>query len=86
MTSLTVQIIAVTLSQMALVFFKHLTVRTVVAKNVVKSMLYTLAIQASWLISSAIGINAFLESNYLVVVFYLLGGVIGTWFNFKIKV
>lgn len=58
----------------------------IVAKQVVKSMFYTFAIQASWLISSAIGISAFLDGNVLVVAFYLFSGVVGTWLNFKIKV
>jgi hypothetical protein len=86
MTELLLQIIAVSVSQMALVFFKHVNIRVIVAKQVVKSMFYTFAIQASWLISSAIGISAFLQHNYIVVVVYLVSGVIGTWLNFKIKV
>ncbi len=86
MTELLLQIIAVSVSQMALVFFKHVNIRVIVAKQAVKSMFYTFAIQASWLISSAIGISAFLQHNYIVVVVYLASGVIGTWLNFKIKV
>lgn len=80
------QIVAVSLSQLSLIFFKHITVRTVVAKQIVKSMFFTFAIQASWLISSAIGIKAYLDGNYVVVAAYLIGGVVGTWLNFKIKV
>lgn len=80
------QIAAVSVSQTALIFFKHINVRVIVAKQVVKSMFYTFAIQASWLISSAIGISAFLDGNVLVVAFYLFSGVVGTWLNFKIKV
>lgn len=77
------QIVAVSVSQMALVFFKHVNIRVIVAKQVMKSMFYTFLIQASWLISSAIGISAFLEHNYTVVVVYLVSG---TWLNFKVKV
>ncbi|WP_294962274.1 hypothetical protein [Sulfurimonas sp.] len=80
------QIIAVFSSQMALVFFKHINIRVIVAKQVEKAMFYTFLIQASWLISSAIGINAFIGGNYIVVIFYLAAGVLGTWLNFKIKV
>ncbi len=86
MIELLLQIIAVSVSQMALVFFKHVNIRVIVAKQVGKSMFYTFLIQASWLISSAIGISAFLEHNYVVVVVYLVSGVVGTWLNFKIKV
>lgn len=80
------QILTVFISQMLLIFFKHINIRLIVAKEVAKSMLYTFLIQASWLLSSAIGINALLEHNYLVVGFYLLAGVLGTYLNFKIKV
>lgn len=80
------QIAVVSLSQLSLIFFKHITVRTVVANQIMKSMFFTFAIQASWLISSAIGIKAYLEGNYVIVAAYLLGGVVGTWLNFKIKV
>ena len=80
------QVVAVSVSQMALIFFKHVNVRTIVAQQVAKSMLYTFAIQASWLISSAIGINAFINGNMLVVVVYLLSGMVGSWLNFKVKV
>ena len=76
------QIAVVSLSQLSLIFFKHI----VVANQIIKSMFFTFAIQASWLISSAIGIKAYLEGNYVIVTAYLLGGVVGTWLNFKIKV
>ena len=82
----TFQIIAVSISQMTLIFFKHVNVRVLVAGQVRRSMFYTFLIQASWLISSAIGINAFIGGNYVVVAFYLAAGVLGTWLNFKIKV
>jgi hypothetical protein len=71
---------------MLLVFFKHVNIRVIVAKQVVKSMLYTFFIQASWLVSSAIGINAMVQGDWVVVTFYLLGGVFGTYLNFKILV
>jgi hypothetical protein len=81
-----VQIVAVSTSQAVLIFFKHINIRVIVARQIIKSMFYTFAIQASWLVSSAIGINAFLDGNIIVVAFYLLGGVLGAWLNFKIKV
>lgn len=80
------QIAAVSISQMALIFFKHVNVRVIVAEQVMRSMFYTFMIQGSWLISSAIGIKAMMDSNWLIVAFYLAAGVLGTWLNFKIKV
>lgn len=86
MTGLILQIAAVSTSQMALIFLKHVTVRVIVAKQVRKAMFLTLLMQLAWLISSAIGINALLAHNYVVVAFYLAAGVVGTYLNFKIKV
>jgi len=83
---LTIQILAVSISQMALVFFKHVNIRVIVKEQIVKSMFYTSLIQGSWLISSAIGINAFLNNNWLIVFVYIISGVVGTYLNFKIKV
>ncbi|MCX6076401.1 MAG: hypothetical protein NTW78_05870 [Campylobacterales bacterium] len=80
------QIVAVSISQMALIFLKHVTVRVIVAQQVKKAMFFTLLMQLAWLISSALGINALLEHNYTIVAVYLASGVVGTWLNFKIKV
>lgn len=80
------QVIAVSISQMALIFFKHVNVRVLVAEQIGRSMFYTFWIQFSWLISSAIGIKAMMDSNWVIVAFYLAAGVLGTWLNFKIKV
>ena len=74
------------ISQLLLVFFKHLTVRAVASHQVVKSMMYTTFIQASWLLSSALGINALLNHEWWNVLAYIVGGVVGTYLNFKIKV
>jgi hypothetical protein len=71
---------------MALVFFKHVNIRVIVKEQIVKSMFYTSLIQGSWLISSAIGIHAFLNNNWLIVFIYIISGVAGTYLNFKIKV
>jgi len=73
-------------SQLLLVFFKHLTVRAVSNHNVIKSMIYTSLIQISWLVSSALGIDALLNHNWIDVMAYIVGGVLGTYLNFKIKI
>ena len=86
MMEVLIQTIIVSVSQMIFIFLKHVNIRVVVARQVSKSMLYTFLIQVSWLVSSAIGINAFNTGNYVVVAFYLMAGVVGTYLNFKIKV
>lgn len=73
-------------AQFALVFFKHLNVRIIVAEHVFKSVFMTLAIQATWLVSTAIGVKAVWDGDVLVVIAYLLSGMLGAYFNFKIKI
>jgi hypothetical protein len=77
---------AVFISQLLLVFFKHLNVRMIANHKVGLAVIITGAIQASWLVSSALGIKGFLESNYLLICIYITGGMIGSFLNFKIKV
>ena len=86
MSELIIQMLAVSLSQMSLVFFKHINIRVIVKEQIYWSMFYTAMIQASWLIGSAIGINAYLNNNWLIVFLYIASGVVGTYLNFKIKV
>jgi len=73
-------------SQFAMVFFRLLNVRAVANNNIAMAATLTFLIQVFWLIASALGINAFLRSDWYVVVFYLLGGVIGSILQFKINV
>ena len=73
-------------TQLLLVFLKHINIRQIIAHHVGRSMFFTLLIQLSWLVSSTIGIKALLEGNLMVVTLYLLGGVAGSYLNFKIKV
>ena len=73
-------------SQFALVFFKHLNVRVIMTGHVIKSVLITFLIQATWLISTAIGVKAVWSGDVMMVIAYLLSGMLGAYFNFKIKV
>ncbi|WP_419768551.1 hypothetical protein [Arcobacter sp.] len=86
MTSHLLEIAAVFISQLLLIFLRLVNVRLVVKGQVLKSMVYTLLIQFAWLISSAIGIKALLDNDLITVCFYLAGGVAGSYLNFKIKV
>ena len=77
---------AVFISQLLLVFFKHLNVRMIASHKVGLAVVITGAIQASWLVSSALGIKGFLESNYLLICIYVTGGMVGSFLNFKVEV
>ena len=73
-------------AQLALIFFKHLAVRAIAAHKVLQTAVYTVMIQVSWLVSSAYGINALLDHEWISVTAYILGGVIGSTLQFKIKI
>ena len=72
-------------SQLILVFFKHLAIRAIAAHKVAQTAVYTALIQLSWLIASALGINALLSGEWVSVIAYISGGVIGSLLQFKVK-
>ncbi|MBW5289103.1 hypothetical protein [Abyssogena phaseoliformis symbiont] len=48
-------VVLMSTSQSALVFFKHLNVRIIMAQHVIKSVFMTFLIQVTWLVSTAWG-------------------------------
>jgi len=74
------------ISQVLLVFFKHLAIRSITNHKRLQTAIYTTFIQASWLISSALGINALLNGEWLSVFVYIAGGVVGSMLQFRIKI
>ena len=77
------EITLVIISQFSLVFFKHLNIIKIVENEVIKTMALTAMTQISWLISSAIGINALLNNDYITVTAYIIAGVVGSYFALK---
>jgi len=73
-------------SQLLMIFLRLLNVRVVAQHKILYSVLLTGGIQASWLVSSALGIKGLLEGNYIVVLFYILGGMTGSYLSFKIRI
>jgi len=73
-------------SQFALVFFKHLNVRVIITENALNTVFITFLIQATWLISVAIGIKAVWAGNVMMIVAYLSSGMLGAYFSFRVKV
>jgi hypothetical protein len=73
-------------AQFALVFFKHINVRVIIKKKIAKSVFMTFLIQSTWLISTAIGVQAVWNGNIIMIIAYLISGMLGAYFNFKIKI
>ena len=74
------------IAQLLLVFFKHLGIRAISNGRVLLTSMYTVAIQSLWLLSSALGINALLNHEWLIVLAYISGGVIGSLLQFRITI
>ena len=74
------------IGQLSLVFFKHITVRALSEGHVLKSVMYTGAIQTSWLVSSSLAIFAMMTSDWLSISAYIVGGMLGSYLNFKVKI
>ncbi len=73
-------------AQFAMVFFKHINIRVIMTGHILKTVLMTFLIQATWLVSTAIGIKAVWTGDVMIIIAYLLSGMLGAYFNFKIKV
>ena len=80
------EVFAVFVSQLMMIFFRLLNVRMVANHKVAISVMLTGAIQSTWLVASALGIKGFLDGNYLVIGVYILGGMVGSYLSFKIKI
>ena len=68
-------------SQFAFQYLRVSNTIKIVDGNKLQVVLYSQAIQALWIVSSAIGIQAIFESNILVITAYMIGGGTGTYFG-----
>ncbi|MBL4621937.1 MAG: hypothetical protein JKY89_06020 [Immundisolibacteraceae bacterium] len=73
-------------AQLALVFLKHLNIRKIAGQKVAHAVCITGAIQAVWLVASALGIKGFLDGDYTIVAAYIIGGMVGSYLQFKLRV
>lgn len=74
------------ISQLILVFFKHIAIRAIAQHRIGLTAVYTAVIQSAWLVSSALGINALLKGDWFVVAAYITGGVVGSFLQFKFQI
>jgi len=74
------------ISQLVFSFCRTLNVRYASKDMVLMSIITGLVIKTSWLISSFIGINAIINTDYTLAFFYVVSGVTGDYLSFKIKI
>lgn len=70
-------------------FFKHIAIRAIAANKQLQTALFTTMLQVSWLvawlIASGLGINALLSHEWISVIAYISGGVVGSLLQFRVK-
>ncbi len=81
-----VECIVVFISQLLFSLSRNISNRAVIKERVSLSVILTGVIQSLWLVGTFIGVQGMMNSNYIVISSYLLGGMLGTYLNFKIKV
>ena len=60
--------------------------RVVSKDNVASSVITSFFIQALWLITTALGVKSFNDSDPAGITAYMLGGVLGVYLSFKIPI
>ena len=74
------------ISQIVFSFSRTLNVRYTAKEKITHTLITGVVIKLTWLVSSAIGINALINQDYTTAIIYVISGVLGDYLSFKIKV
>ena len=80
------KLLVVFITQLIFGFVRNLNTRYVSSGNVLLSVITGFIVKTTWLIASYLGIVAIIEQNYIIAIFYIIGGVLGDYLSFKIKI
>lgn len=80
------EILTLFFSQLIFSFARTLNVRYTSKDMVTMSIITSTAIKLSWLVSSAIGIKAVIDVDFLTMFVYVFSGLIGDYVSFKVKI
>lgn len=78
-------VVTVFFAQLIFQFLRSLGTRYMSNEHVVMSLVLGFWIQVFWLITTAIGVVATVNYDWWTISAYMIGGLIGTYLNFKIK-
>jgi hypothetical protein len=73
------QIMLVLLSQLFLTASKTVHIKNIADNSILSAVVSSTTTQVMWLISSALGIGAVLEGDWIILTAYVLGGIIGVF-------
>jgi hypothetical protein len=77
--------IALIVSQFAFGLFRTLNVKQVAGGKVAMAMVSGLMVKATWLVSSAIGVNAVIGQDWSTACIYILSALGGDYLALKLK-
>lgn len=81
-----IKIIIVFISQLIFGFVRNLNTTYVSRRNVKASMITGFFVKTTWIIATYLGISSLIDGDYIITVFYLLGGIVGDYLSFKVKI
>ena len=81
----TIQILLVLFSQLFLTASKTVHIKNIADNSILSAVVSSTTTQVMWLISSALGINAVLEGEWIILTAYVLGGILGVFIVLKFK-
>ena len=76
-----IQAVAIFVTQFIFIYYRTSNVAAQIQNNRFKLFWTGAIVHITWLISTAIGVNAIIKGNYLLVIFSLVGGLIGADFG-----
>lgn len=77
--------IVVFITQIAFLYFRTLNLYYTVERNLWGAIWTNNMLSINWLLSISIGINSFIDGEWLPITAFLLGGTIGTYWGMKNK-
>jgi hypothetical protein len=80
-----IQAAIIFISQLVFIYYRTSNVTAQIEKNRFKLFWTGAIVHVTWLLSTAIGVNAILHNNWLLIVFSLFGGLLGADLSFTKK-
>lgn len=71
------QALIISITQFIFIYFRTVNVNASIQKNRLKLFWSGAIVHVAWVISTAIGVNAVIKGNYILIIVSLLSGAIG---------
>lgn len=78
--------ILIFIAQISYMFIKVLGVRYMVKDSLSKRLVITSIANFVWLVTTSIGVNQMILGNYLIIIPYILGSLVGVILENKIRI